>query len=238
MNGDSGSAPRSLSLREGQSVALRRNALVARGLRDVAELEGRQAGLVAAREPAPQIITPQGITLMLIPAGKFLAGGPGHDQGDGPFEVFLPAYYLAKRPVTRIQYHDFDRRSYPSEGVDYPVANVSWPNARAYCSWCGLRLPTELEWEKGASTTDDGMYPWDINWEPWRIDDPWSKYPDISCGKFYEWCEDWYDKNAYARYKMGDLRLPRDGPLRVIRGGTCGLKAVGELVSLCMDRSG
>ena len=37
--------------------------------------------------------------LILIPAGTFLAGGPGDDEGGiGPFPVQLPAYYMGLQP--------------------------------------------------------------------------------------------------------------------------------------------
>ena len=49
-----------------------------------------------------------GAVLILIPAGQFLAGGPGSDEGGGaPFPVTLPAYYMALHPVTNAQYARF-----------------------------------------------------------------------------------------------------------------------------------
>jgi formylglycine-generating enzyme required for sulfatase activity len=113
--------------------------------------------------------------MMAIPAGEFTMG---YDEDPHQLKlarpahtVDLPEYEIDVYEVTNGEFAKFQvesdyraegdwRKSYSVDNMDFPVANVTWDDAKAYCEWAGKRLPTEAEWEKAARGTEGLKYPW------------------------------------------------------------------------------
>jgi formylglycine-generating enzyme required for sulfatase activity len=104
-----------------------------------------------------------GMKLVLIPGGRFDMGPNG-----SRYRVTLgKLYYLGETEVTLGQYRRFKPdHAVPGSEAEfnkdaYPAANVSWKEARSFCSWLSEQaaekeagrvyaLPTEAQWEWAA----------------------------------------------------------------------------------------
>jgi formylglycine-generating enzyme len=124
--------------------------------------------------------------LALIPACNCYIGSDSAADERPVHQVSLDAYYIGKFEVTNAQYKTFcdeTGRKYPEarwthhshdssasylvDKPSYPVVDVNWDDAVAYCKWLSsktnkkYRLPTEAEWEHASrGGLENKMYPW------------------------------------------------------------------------------
>lgn len=133
-----------------------------------------------------------GQEMVRIPSGALI-------YGDAKEILYLDEFWIAKTPVTNVEYkrfldansqyevpfvdadwmrpYNWDRRKriYPEGKAGHPVVLVNWNDAKAYARWAGLDLPTEFQWEKAARDVDGFMVEnlWEWTNSLWEPDSPW-----------------------------------------------------------------
>ena len=159
-----------------------------------------------------------------VPGGPFLYG-PNREQAD------LPSFRIRKYPVTVGEYRAYveanPRVKMPPAPLwgwidSHPMVNVSWLDAKAFCEWAGLALPSERQWEKAARGTDGREYPWGDDWRDGHCacsvqpadlnstapvgaftagESPYSCSDMV--GNVWEWCQDPYERGSSYRVLRG-----------------------------------
>jgi iron(II)-dependent oxidoreductase len=171
-----------------------------------------------------------------VPAGRFPIGAPAggfaFDNERPRHAIELPAFRIARRPVTNGSWLHFcegggyERREWwsdegwawkeeydithpegwtadgrPRDDEDRPVLHVSWFEADAFARAHGARLPTEAEWERAAT---------------------WTQEPISQIGEAFEWTASHFD--GYAGFTAHPYREYSEvffgGGYRVLRGAS------------------
>jgi formylglycine-generating enzyme required for sulfatase activity len=193
---------------------------------------------------------------VFIPAGEFTMGHAGSYDTQPARRISVPAFFIDKHEVTNKRYKrfidatshkvpwsedaaaepykwDWRARMYPAGKGDDPVVLVSWEDAKAFCTWAGKALPTEVQWEKAARGLKGNVYPWGNDWLDKKANTmetsarqtvPAGAFEgDVSeygvhdlAGNVSEWVDDWfvmYPGNGFTNYDAGEK-------YKVLRGGS------------------
>jgi formylglycine-generating enzyme required for sulfatase activity len=191
--------------------------------------------------------------LVELPPGNFIMGGTDDDKFVTDTErpahrvVIAHRFALGRFPVTVGEYRAFAPQHAPNDDPDWPVVNVSWDNAQAFCIWLAsitgqpFRLPSESEWEyacrAGTRTSfvdGDKITPDDANFlyseEGQRIGlgqrTPAGRYAANAFGLYdllgnvCEWVEDAWHRNYDGAPTNGSAWLTASGSAWLATGGS------------------
>lgn len=178
---------------------------------------------------------------MNVPSGTYTMGYDDGNPEDRPeHSVALGAFKISKTEVTVGRYKAFckyaNRPMPPAPPYgwndDYPMSNVTWEEAQAFCEWVGGRLPTEAEWEyaaregggkaiySGGNQLDlYAIYRDNSGGRPSAVG---RKRPNgyglyDMTGNVSEWCADWYGK--YTSAAAQNPKGASSGKYKIVRGG-------------------
>ena len=164
--------------------------------------------------------------MVYIPEGEFIYGHADDPKTALGRKVFLKAYLIDRYELQRGEYKKINPNFQVAEGKGkFPIAWITFKEARVYCKSAGKRLPSEQEWEKAARGPDGGKWPWGTyqanpnngfsGFIPEEVDqrEEWvSPYGIYGMGhNVWEWTADDWDYNG--------MPGPEKGLYKVIRGG-------------------
>ena len=190
-----------------------------------------------------------GSILVHVLGGEFIMGDGGDDN---PIHtVGLSSFWVYRTKVTNRMYSICIAvgKCTPPQGEkavkalsdparrDFPVVDVDWQQAEAYCKFVEGHLPTEAQWEKTARGPDGNIYPWGdaaptcdlLNFKDCVGDKnavfdypPGKSYYDALdlSGNVFEWVADWYTPGYYNESPGIDPLGPELGEVRSVRSSS------------------
>ena len=181
-----------------------------------------------------------------IRPGSFLMGAsPGDpeaytDEKPAHAVTITRGFEIGKFPVTQAQYEGLlgNNPSY-FQGATHPVEGVSWEDAQKFCEKLNARkdgyiyrLPTEAEWEYAARAGNSSSRYGELDQIAWhhgnseatthpiglKRPNAWGLYDTL--GNVWEWVQDRYALDFYARSPEKDPAGATVGDYRIARGGS------------------
>ena len=215
--------------------------------------EAPAAAIAPPPETAPAINEkplPEG--LVNVAGGEIAIGG---GETKMPIErVIVKDFSIAETEVTNSQYAEFIKETNhpaPSDWKDgeppksrenFPVTNVSYRDAQAFCKWMEkktgwtVRLPSEAEWEFAARGPSANKYPWGNDWkkEAANSEENGGKVAAVKsfalnrspfgafdmAGNVWEWTEDKVSKTDAVIDPRVKKALESGEVLRIVKGGS------------------
>ena len=197
----------------------------------------------------PPLVNPRsGCEMVEVRAGWFRMGDDSRKDCSPLRNVRLNRFWIGKNLVTVAQFRKFAAEAgykyeweanKPAWGyIDaYPMVNVTWFDADAFCKWAGGRLPSEAQWEKAARGDSNSVFPWGNTFIPANacssVDqvrtspEPVGSRPqgaspygclDMS-GNAAQWCSDWYSATGYVGLPAKNPEGLKNGDEKALRGG-------------------
>ena len=189
-----------------------------------------------------------GMRFVYVPGGCYQMGcgdwtSECDDDEKPVHEACVDGLWMGKYEVTQVQWKTVmgENPSFFKKGDSYPVENVTWNDAQEFIMKLNsrngvdtFRLPTEAEWEyacrsggepeKFAGGEDINRVAWCDGNSAGSTHPVGAKMPnslglfDMS-GNVWEWCEDWYLRDAYPKHTRNNPVVDAFGSDRVYRGG-------------------